>query len=90
MAKEVKNLFTMIFGDTYTFDPAYLIVSEGSSSSFYHGHEVTAPSVKAVYEKNGIYIKYHKRMTTHLGDTDVMTDRIVKLDGVFIFNDLYG
>lgn len=89
MAKEVKDLFTMVFGDAYTFDPTYLIVSEGSSSSYYYGNEVTAPSVKAVYEKDGIYIKYHKRMTTHLGDTDVMTDRIVKLNGALLFNDLY-
>lgn len=86
----MRNLFKRFFGETDTFHSSCLKVTEGSSASWYHGYQVSGPKVHAIYEKDGIYIEYYRRMTSHLGDTDVMTDRIVRKDGVTLYKDLYA
>lgn len=50
------------------------------------GCNTMQPSTKAEYDHDGVYIYYHSRVTTVLGDTDTFYDKIVKLNGEILLN----
>jgi len=45
------------------------------------------PKINLIYNHDGVVIEYRRQMRTYLGDTDMFTDYIVKVDGKMLVNE---
>lgn len=63
--------------------------SYNNTVSIYNKFETTSHAILLTYDNDGVKMRYHFRMCTHLGDTDTFVDRYVECDGKVLLNTEY-
>lgn len=86
----IQDLFDKTIGKTggKKFDKSHVIEKHGQTGPQYisgwGAFTKNDPFLKINYNHNDVEIYYYKRVTTHLGDTDVFTDYFVKVEGKYL------
>lgn len=90
---KAKKLIITIFQDhvlnkgiNRCLDLVRVRYSNGESVGCYYGYQVNGTREEVKYEHDGVKIEYEYRMRSHLGDTDMMGETTVSIDGNVVYH----
>lgn len=87
----IRSMFEQyIINKNKAFDSYYVEEEKYNTQTRVWGCITNGPAIYITYKNNGIKIKYHKRFTTHLGDSDTFIDRYVECDDDILLDSQYG